>query len=251
MTFIERDLIKKAGVDSGWSIVESENADTVVLGSASHNQQATIKCFEHEIDVEFTSTVHEEELHINGAFNVIGQVVVVYERDYNSLRTLLRRVQELFVALPPTPVDLYNARWHAIVDAGLAATETVEMVKQRVGQDVYRETLQSYWKNACAVTGSNIPEVLRASHAKPWAECETAEERLNAYNGFLLSANLDALFDKGLITFDDEGKIILSSSLKEQEARRIGIYADMKLRWIDEKHKPFLKYHREHIWKGI
>lgn len=250
MTFIERDLIKKAGADAGWSIVESETADTVVLGSASHNQQAAIKCFDHEIDVEFTASVNEEELHINGAFNVIGQVVVVYERDYNSLRTLLRRVQELFVALPPTPVDLYNARWHAIVDAGLAATETVEMVKQRVGQDVYRETLQSYWKNACAVTGCNIPEVLRASHAKPWAECETAEERLNAYNGFLLSANLDALFDKGLITFDDEGKIVISSMLQRLDIASIGVNTEMKLRWIDDQHKPFLKYHREHIFQG-
>lgn len=250
MTFIERDLIKKAGADSGWSIVESETSDAIVLGSSSHEQQATIRCFDHEIDVEFTATVNEDELRVNGAFNVIGRVVVVYEREYNSLRTLLRRVQELFVAMPPTPVDLYNARWHAIVDAGLAATETVEMVKQRVGQDVYRETLEHYWKNACAVTGSKVSEVLRASHAKPWAMCETAEERLNVYNGFLLNANLDALFDKGLITFDDEGKIVLSCKLSEQDAKRIGIYADMKLRWIDEHHKPFLKYHRENIWKG-
>ena len=249
MIFIERELIKKAGADSGWSIVESDGPDSVTLGSASHNERATIKCFDHEMDVTFTASFNESELRINGAFDVIGQKIVVHERNYESLRRVLRRLQELFIALPPTPIEIYNARWQQIVAGGLDATETEETVKQRIGQDVYREALMNYWNGACAVTGCSVNEVLRASHAKPWKDCSSAEERLDVYNGFLLSANLDALFDKGLITFDDEGKIMLSSQLNEPQMRRIGIYTDMHLRWLDEHHLPFLRYHRENVWK--
>lgn len=73
---------------------------------------------------------------------------------------------------------------------------------------------------------------------------------MNAYNGFLLSANLDALFDKGLITFDDEGKIVISSMLQKLDIASIGVNTETKPRWIDDQHKPFLEYHREHIFQG-
>ena len=63
------------------------------------------------------------------------------------------------------------------------------------------------------MTGIDVTEVLRASHAKPWSMCITDEERLDVFNGFLLSANLDALFDKCLITFDDQGKIVIASRI--------------------------------------
>ncbi len=249
MTFTERELVKKAGADSGWSIVESDGPDSVTLGSASHNECATVKCCAHEMDVTFTAPFNEAELRINGAFYVNGQEIIVQEQEYESLRRVLRRLQELFIALPPTPIEIYNARWQQIVAGGLDATETEETVKQRVGQDVYREALMNYWKGSCAVTDCTVAEVLRASHAKPWKDCSSAEERLDVYNGFLLSANLDALFDKGLITFDDDGVIILSSQLNEADLGKVGIYPDMHLRWVDVHHLPYLKYHREHVWK--
>lgn len=249
MTFVEQEMIKKAGADSGWSIVESEGPDFVTLGSASHNEQATIKCCLQEMDVTFSAPFNEAALNITGAFHVMGQEIVVLEREYESLRIVLFRMQEIFVSMPPTPMELYTRRWKEIVAGGLAATETEETVKQRVGQDVYRSTLMKYWKNGCAVTNCTIPEMLIASHAKRWEDCETAEERLDVYNGFLLSANLDALFDKGLISFDDDGKIMLSSRLIESDLRKVGVYSGMHLRWVDAHHLPYLKYHREHVWK--
>ena len=76
-------------------------------------------------------------------------------------------------------------------------TEVERMVRQRIGQQNFRQALMTYWGGACAVTGIDVSDVLRASHIKPWAECATDAERLDVFNGFLLSANLDALFDKG------------------------------------------------------
>lgn len=62
------------------------------------------------------------------------------------------------------------------------------MVRLRVGQNKFRDAILDYWGGACALTGMGIPEVLRASHAKLWAECATDAERLDVFNGFLLSA---------------------------------------------------------------
>ena len=83
---------------------------------------------------------------------------------------------------------------------------------------------------------------------KPWAECDNDNDRLNVYNGFLLSANYDALFDKGLITFDDKGQIMYSSRLSESQIRSLGGDKSKALSWIDKQHLPFLKWHRGRIF---
>lgn len=97
------------------------------------------------------------------------------------------------------------------VSETIASTEVERLVRQRVGQNIFRESLMDYWGGACAVTGIALPALLRASHAKPWAECNSDAERLNVFNGFLLAAHLDALFDRHLISFDDSGKILFST----------------------------------------
>ena len=81
---------------------------------------------------------------------------------------------------------------------------------QRIGQDIFRKALLAYWNGRCPLTGIADPELLRASHIKPWSACETDAERLDVHNGLLLSALWDAAFDKGLVTFADDGTPILS-----------------------------------------
>ena len=122
-------------------------------------------------------------------------------------------------------------------------TETEALKKERRGQDKYRKRLEQLWDSRCAVTGVGIPEVLRASHAKPWKDCKTGRERLDPYNGFLLTANLDALFDKFLITFTSQGKIRISRSLCTGDLAKLGISPNMQLRFIHKRHIPYLIYH--------
>ena len=74
-------------------------------------------------------------------------------------------------------------------------------LRQRVGQQAYRQAMLDYWGGACAVTGLAWPQALRASHAKPWAKCASCPERLDVFNGLLLSANLDVLFESFLVSF--------------------------------------------------
>jgi len=78
--------------------------------------------------------------------------------------------------------------------------------------------------------------VLCARHAKPRAECISDDERLDVFNGFLLTANLDALFDRYLISFDEQGLILSSPVLAGKDLQLLGIVEGMKLRWINGQH---------------
>lgn len=85
--------------------------------------------------------------------------------------------------------------------------------KTRVNQDFFRKMILAEYNTQCCITGLNIPEVLRASHIVGWAEDKN--NRMNPANGLCLSATYDAAFDRHLISFDDDYRLILSSSLKE------------------------------------
>lgn len=126
--------------------------------------------------------------------------------------------------------------------------ESEAVCRIRLGQTIYRRGLEQLWDGRCSVTGIGTRELLRASHAKPWAECETGAERICPYNGFLLVANLDALFDKFLVSFDDDGRILISSKLSSSEMAIAGITAEMKLRFISPEHLPFLRWHRKRFY---
>lgn len=123
-------------------------------------------------------------------------------------------------------------------------TESMNLVKCRLGQGTFREALIDYWKG-CSVTSFKNLGLLIASHIKPW-NVSSNEERIDLYNGLLLIPNLDKLFDKGYISFDNNGKILISSLLNDYES--LGINLEMKIEIID-KHKVYLEYHRNNIFK--
>lgn len=129
----------------------------------------------------------------------------------------------------------------------LSATERDSIVKARIGQGMFRQSLIDYWKK-CAVTGCTEAPLLRASHIKPWAKASLAE-RLSLYNGLLLSPTLDACFDSGFVSFDDEGNILISTRLSKENAQALSIHSEMQLQKIEPEHKTYLAYHRENIYK--
>ena len=103
------------------------------------------------------------------------------------------------------------------------------------------------WNGTCAVTGCAIPQMLRASHIKPW-DASTDLERLNSENGLLLTAHIDALFDKGLISFEDDGTMLLSRQIGIKD--RMYFRLPRKLRVKPSKQrKQFLSYHRDHVFE--
>lgn len=91
--------------------------------------------------------------------------------------------------------------------------ETVRETKTRIGQDFFRSMLLENYTSKCCITGLDVPQVLRASHIVAWADDKT--NRMNPENGILLSATYDAAFDKHLISFDEDYRIILSKHIKD------------------------------------
>ena len=121
------------------------------------------------------------------------------------------------------------------------------LTESRIGQAKFRKDLLKYWK-ICSVTGLSVGILLRASHIKPWSAASPSE-RLDPFNGLLLSPNLDALFDEGLISFSAEGLILISSRLECNQYKSLGLEVDMKLRRVNGAHSPYLAYHRTNIFK--
>ena len=129
----------------------------------------------------------------------------------------------------------------------LSETERDAIIKSRIGQGQFRESLISYW-STCAVTGCQEPRLLRASHIKPWSKSDVAE-RLSLYNGLLLSPTLDVCFDSGFISFDDSGNIMVSNKLNENDMKALGVHKEMKLSNIENEHCKYLAYHRGNIFE--
>lgn len=96
-----------------------------------------------------------------------------------------------------------------------ATTEAEKQAIVRTAQGIFRRHLDRYWNNACAITGLRDRELLRASHIKPWA-ASSDYERVDVYNGLLLSTLWDAAFDQGLISFRDDGSLRVSPKLSQR-----------------------------------
>ncbi|MCI6152936.1 MAG: HNH endonuclease [Fusobacterium perfoetens] len=99
----------------------------------------------------------------------------------------------------------------------------------------------------CKICGLSNIELLVASHIKPWSK-SIDEEKLDCNNGFLLCPNHDALFDGGFISFDDEGNILISKRLTEEDLKLLHLDKNIKID-ISEKNKKYLEYHREFVFK--
>lgn len=129
----------------------------------------------------------------------------------------------------------------------LQETTRESVIQSRIGQGQFRTLLVEYWRG-CSVTGCQQTELLRASHIKPW-RYSSNRERLDMYNGLLLLPNLDACFDLGLISFEDDGRILISDTLDESTLSQLGVNANLRLLRTEQKHRGFLRYHRENIFR--
>lgn len=134
--------------------------------------------------------------------------------------------------------------------ADLRPTERAALVQARVGQGRYRKGVLALWQGRCALTGLDIEPVLVASHAKPWRYCDSNAERLDPYNGLLLAASVDRLFDVGLIGFDDDGHLLANASVSDQHLQTLGLMRGSRLRKLHPRHITYLQAHRNLVFKG-
>lgn len=251
MNPLHQALLEKIGNDNGFEHLLSATPEAITMASARHKTVICVSALANrfEVQIESASPSLQPELTRNFPLSANGNASFVVSTEA-ALATLLRRIAGLARALPNAAVNAYTQAVSdeiAALPATLQGTEVERLVRQRVGQQKFREAMLDYWGSACALTGISLPAVLRASHAKPWAECASDAERLDVFNGFLLSANLDALFDKFLISFDGVGKILISDTLTAADVAALGLTSEQKLRWLAPAHEKYLEYHRSRL----
>lgn len=131
------------------------------------------------------------------------------------------------------------------------------MTKTRVGQYFFRMAVLTSYRNRCCITGMEKPELLVASHIKPWKDSDEKTERTNPSNGLCLNSLHDKAFDRGFITIDNRYRIVMSSKLKDvrmdAETRDWFWSYEGKEIILPEKFLPdkdFIQYHNDVVFKG-
>jgi len=123
--------------------------------------------------------------------------------------------------------------------------------KAREGQGKYRQLILEEFPAGCIITKINDERLLIASHIKPWIDSND-EEKIDRYNGLLLSPTFDRLFDQGFITFQNDGIVNTSPYISPLNWKKVGLQNNTKFELKrNEKREEFLEYHRLNIFKGI
>jgi len=156
----------------------------------------------------------------------------LYVRDevttLELMRDWARRIDKIFFELGDGVEEerLQRDLDSILQDKSKSLTERLAEVAIRLGQGKFRADLEQEFRSACAVTGLTVSPVLRASHIVPWRDSND-EERRDPNNGLLLSANMDALFDRYLITFRPDGEVVCSAFLNGHDQRGLGPIGDL------------------------
>ena len=241
--FVVRTEAQKVAFDNGFRISRGEQkgwlgfASTTAwgeiwIGGASHNGPWLLSVSHPGVAGELTATGDK----------VVGPGLVSYAyKDLRTLYSAVERVYRLGVSLPQAPLKRFRKQTSGMP----CTTEAERLVVQRVGQNVFREALMAYWTGRCPLTGISDPALLRASHIVPWADCDDDAHRLDVHNGLLLSALWDAAFDAGLVSFTDDGEVLLSPNLTMRARAALEDRSVGRLRGLTAAHVINLARHRK------
>ena len=133
-------------------------------------------------------------------------------------------------------------------DKSVDSTIKLALVDARVGQGKFRSSVLRLWNYRCSVTKSCTVEAIRASHIKPWRD-STDRERLDPANGLPLVASLDALFDAGLISFEDSGLMLVSPRLPPDEQKIYGVVEMSLTNKPPPETATYLRYLSVPVWE--
>ncbi len=251
MSVLESHAVRKAAREAGFDILFDLSG--AVLGESSHAPEKcvvwtsvnngfvaalTMDNVVHALEADYGTAIPPTSLP-GEPLQIVGGFLAP---DIPALEALLKRAWILSRTLPNALVGRFE---QAVI--AISTTEREATVRQRVGQRLFREGLMALWGGCCAITGLNVPELLRASHAKPWADSNDVE-RLDVYNGLLLAAHWDAAFDAGLVTVLPDGIVMASPILSEAARRVLGVSDTQRLK-LQSQHVVYLTWHRKRVFR--
>jgi putative restriction endonuclease len=243
--------LEKVAVDNGFDQTLARDGDWLGFSSTQAPLRVWLSYFGDAVYIAAFS-----QLHVARALGEYGTPMAAplppgaaagrTVTDIPALHRLVRRAFQLSKTLPDELLHAFEKQTASLPKS----TEAERLVVQRIGQDLFRAGLIEYWEGRCAITGLSIVELLRASHIKPWAACESDAERLDVFNGLLLAPHLDAAFDKGFITVGDDGGVLVSQRINGEDRARLGLDRGLRLGSLTSAHRGYLSWHRERAFLG-
>jgi predicted restriction endonuclease len=226
------------------------------LKTVKHGAPFRLKCTAH--GVSFTPTISGKKRSVNS--DDIKSYLDVYDRTHSMVTSDYNRgnhrnasyvlaIIKLILRQQPDTLSTLTADLRSILRQCVDRTTEETLIYARVGQGRFRTDVLRIWGNRCAVTGSQTEDAIRASHIKPWSK-STDAERLDPNNGLPLVANLDALFDAGLISFESLGKMLVSPRLSASERQKLGLGELSLTSPPTTETMGYLAYHRDKKFKG-
>lgn len=182
------------------------------------------------------------ERRMEGVSSLI--VLKKYASSLAVIRRLIDRYLDILCYLENISAKDEEFLKNTILNKALQNTTKEEIINGRIGQGNFKDKLLRLWAGRCSVTGAT--QLLNASHIKPWAAAN-GSERLDPFNGFLLSPVYDRAFDAGYITFTNKGRIVISIALGENVSL-LNIDELAKIENINPFSHGYLQYHRDNIF---
>jgi len=187
-------------------------------------------------------------IRANGHGNQNAYLAAISDLLGNLLLTLLEAKPEApfatkyFVNEPEIGVDVLDDIHAVENDTSIPETQRLQLAKARVGQGLFRKRVMLVDPH-CRVTGVTAPHLLIASHIKSWRHSTNAE-RIDGFNGIMLSPHVDALFDDHLLSFDDDGRMLLHSNLPADVLERWSIPRELNVGKFQNEQTHYLEHHR-------
>jgi hypothetical protein len=151
--------------------------------------------------------------------------------------------------VPADDLDVWERRLeHQVAnDTAIRETERLAIIRARNGQGLFKDRVSEI-ETRCRITGVENPVHLIASHCKPWRDSSN-EERLNGENGLLLTPSIDHLFDRGFISFENNGRLIVSPVAHRLSLQRMGVDTEdaVNVGGFTTGQKQFLDFHRNAV----
>ncbi len=180
-----------------------------------------------------------------------GVYLTEISQELSNLLILLSRAEVLRIQQELAPV--YDEESDYEINLEIQARklegdlERIQISKSRRGQGIFKANVRLI-ENHCRLTGVSNIKHLRASHIKPWS-VSSNKEKLDGYNGLLLSPHVDHLFDRGFISFKNSGELMISKELNPRVLDQWSIQSSKNVGEFRSEQREYLEYHREEVFQ--
>ena len=237
--------------EHGIALDQGDNAPGWQVSVRFREFQSPLRPNDHAPQLRAVLPKRQSPIRANGSENQGVYLAPVPVAMATALRRLLGQQVELAESRikeslgPQFSDDIEEARLQARAD--LRPAEKEMLIRARHGHGRYRQELEKI-ETGCRLTGLIDRRHLRASHFKPWC-VSNDDEKLDPNNGLLLSPHIHHLFDRGYISFTDNGELLVSKFLNPVVLSDWGLTASIKPKAFNPKQRIYLDYHRTRVFQ--